>query len=153
MLNRHLRSLLPARTLTSTFSSTAAVPQRTMVTTPPTRPPNWKELAPPPPPGTTTFSGQKSLEKLPVLELNSTLRKLKRSLRALAWTEEEYRTSEAKIDEFAAPGGMGPELQRRLEARHAELGRDHWLEEWWDESAYLAYRDPVMINVSFYCMS
>lgn len=114
-----------------------------------TRPNNWKALAPAPPVGTTSFSGQALLQKLPVPELNSTLSKLKTSLKALAWDEGEYHASERKIDEFAA--GLGPELQRRLEQRREEPGREHWLEEWWDEGAYLAYRDSVMINVSYYC--
>lgn len=114
-----------------------------------THPRDWKKLAPTPPPGTITFSGQSSLQRLPVPEFNSTLRKLRLSLKALAWDAAEYRASESKIDDFSR--GLGPELQRRLEERRDEPGRDHWLEEWWDEGAYLTYRDPVMINVSYYC--
>lgn len=115
-----------------------------------TRPKNWKDLAPAPPLGTTSFCGQSSLQRLPVPDLNSTLKKLKRSLKALAWDEAEYRASESKVNGLAR--GLGPELQRRLEHRREEPGRDHWLEEWWDEGAYLAYRDSVMINVSYYCL-
>ncbi|KAF8576139.1 acyltransferase ChoActase/COT/CPT [Ramaria rubella] len=113
-----------------------------------TRPDNWKSLAPTPPSGTTSFSGQTSLEKLPVPELGSTLQKLKRSLQALAWDESEYRASEERVEELKQ--GLGPELQRRLEQRRDEPGRDHWLEEWWDGGAYFGYRDSVMINVSYY---
>ena len=115
-----------------------------------TRLKNWKGLAPTPPSGTTSFGGQSSLQRLPLPELSSTLQKLKRSMKALAWDEEEYRTSETKVDDLV--DGLGPELQRRLEQRREEPGRDHWLEEWWDEGAYLSYRDSVMINVSYYCL-
>ncbi|KAF8512891.1 acyltransferase ChoActase/COT/CPT [Gautieria morchelliformis] len=93
-----------------------------------TGPKAWKDLAPAPPLGTMSFA--------------------QGSLKALAWDDAEYRTSESKVNDLAR--GFGPELQRRLEQRRDEPGRDHWLEEWWDEGAYLAYRDSVMINVSYY---
>lgn len=114
-----------------------------------TAPKNWKSLAPPPPPGTITFRDQSSLERLPVPKLDATLAKLRRSLKAIAWNDEEYRISERKVDEFA--NGLGPVLQCRLEERREEPGREHWLEEWWDSGAYNGYRDSVMINVSYYC--
>ena len=67
----------------------------------------------------------------------------------MAWSHEEYNAVERKIDEFAV--GIGPELQRRLQARAHEPGRLHWLEEWWDDIAYMGYRDSVVVNVSYYC--
>ena len=84
---------------------------------------------------------QHTLEKLPVPPLEQTLKKLKASLKPLAWSNDEYNIAEKKIEEFAS--GIAPELQRRLEARREEPGRDHWLEEWWDDGAYLSYRDSV----------
>ena len=129
------------------------------------RPQNWKAAAPAPPAGTTTFSAQSSLPKLPVLPLIPTLDRLKRTLGPIAHTNAELAEAERKIDAFA--NGIGPELQRRLEV-HAQ-GRPHWLEEWWDDGAYLSYRDSVcghffshneiftnkyykvMVNVSYYC--
>lgn len=109
-----------------------------------TRSAHWKSLAPFPPAGTPTFAQQQTLEKLPVPPLDATLDKLKKSLRPLAWSDEEYNSTIKKVDEF----GTGPatELQQRLEARRNEEGRDHWLEEWWDDAAYLAYRDSVSLN-------
>ncbi|KAH9004490.1 acyltransferase ChoActase/COT/CPT [Lactarius hatsudake] len=110
------------------------------------RPRNWKSAAPAPPAGTTTFSAQSTLPRLPVLPLAPTLDRLRRTLVPIAHDPAELADTERKIDAFAS--GIGPELQRRLEA-YAQ-GRPHWLEEWWDDGAYLSYRDSVMINVSYY---
>jgi carnitine O-acetyltransferase len=104
-----------------------------------TRPPVWKTVAPAPPQGTLTFAAQPSLPKLPVPELPDTLTRLKESLKPLAINPEEYSTAVSKIDEFGQ--GAGKELQQRLLNRHA--GTEHWLEEWWDNVAYLGYRDSV----------
>ncbi|KAI0091474.1 carnitine acetyl transferase [Irpex rosettiformis] len=111
------------------------------------RPTNWKAAAPAPLPG-PTFAAQQSLPKLPVPELSETLARLKDTLKPIAWSREEYDAVEKKIDAFAA--GLGPELQNRLKARAQETGRQHWLEEWWDDLGYLGYRDSVVINVSYY---
>jgi carnitine O-acetyltransferase len=108
-----------------------------------TRPPSWKACAPFPPAGNLTYAQQESLPTLPVPALQSTLQKLKASLKPLEKTEEEYNAALKKIDAFAA--GAGPTLQQRLEARAAEAGREHWLEEWWDNLAYLGYRDSVSL--------
>jgi Choline/Carnitine o-acyltransferase len=104
---------------------------------------NWKSLAPFPPLGTPTFQHQPDLPQLPVPSLASTLKNLKESLKPLAHSPEEYRSMVAKIDEFGKPGGLGESLQRRLEQRRS--GRDQWLEEWWDDAAYLNYRDSVSL--------
>lgn len=102
---------------------------------------NWKSLAPFPPPATPTFQHQSSLQQLPVPSLSSTLNTLKESLKPLSHSSEEYESAIAKIDEFGKQGGLGEVLQQRLEKRKSE--RDHWLEEWWDDGAYLSYRDSV----------
>ncbi|TRM69826.1 acyltransferase ChoActase/COT/CPT [Schizophyllum amplum] len=109
------------------------------------RPPNWKARAPAPLPG-PAFASQKGLPRLPVPPLAQTLDRLKESLRPIACTSDEYDAVTSKIDSFAAQ--QGPDLQKRLE-QHA-ASRDHWLEEWWDDGAYLSYRDSVVINVSYY---
>ncbi|KIJ55759.1 hypothetical protein M422DRAFT_240375 [Sphaerobolus stellatus SS14] len=119
-----------------------------MSSAPNTAPKNWKALAPPPPPGTKSFAGQGALPKLPVPPLDATLGKLRKSLKAIAWDAEEYKVAEAKVE--ALERGLGPELQKRLEARRDEPGREHWLEEWWDDLGYFGYRDSVMVNVSYY---
>lgn len=102
------------------------------------KPKDWKSRAPAPLPG-PTFAAQATLPKLPVPELSDTIAKLKESLRPIAWSGEEYAEAVKKIDEFAST--LGPELQKRLVKRREET--DHWFEEWWDELAYMAYRDSV----------
>ena len=128
------------------------------------RPTDWKSSAPSPPAGTTTFAAQSTLPKLPVLPLVPTLERLKDTLGPIAHSQAELADAQRKIDEFSS--GIGPELQRRLE-QHAQY-EPHWLENWWDDGAYLSYRDSVcqspspgllvanyshqvMVNVSYYC--
>jgi carnitine O-acetyltransferase len=65
----------------------------------------------------------------------------------MAISEQEYSETVKLIDEFGKRGGVGETLQKRLEskreAEEREGGRGHWLEEWWDEVAYMGYRDSV----------
>jgi hypothetical protein len=119
----------------------------TTLSTPATMPPaNWKAKAPQPLPG-PTFAAQAGLPKLPVPELEQTLRKLRESLKPIAHSAEEYDAAAAKVNDFAK--GLAPKLHERLLGRRDET--DHWLEEWWDTDAYLTYRDSVVINVSYFC--
>ncbi|KAH9479541.1 Carnitine O-acetyltransferase, mitochondrial [Psilocybe cubensis] len=97
------------------------------------RPVEWKTEAPEPLPGTTTFAAQSTLPRLPVPDLQNTLARLKESLKPIAWSEAEYASVVKKIDNFGQ--GKGPELHERL-LKHAGE-REHWLEEWWDDAAYL----------------
>ncbi|KAF5383778.1 hypothetical protein D9615_003565 [Tricholomella constricta] len=108
------------------------------------RPPAWKTTAPSAPVGTVTFASD--LPKLPVVDLQETLSRLKQTLLPIAWSDEEYAAVSRKIDQFGA--GQGPKLQERLEKRAAETR--HWLEGWWDDAGYLGYRDSVVVNVSYY---
>ena len=96
------------------------------------RPFNWKAAAPP-------ASSDTVLPKLPVPDLQTTLARLKESLVPIAWSEPEYAEVEKKIDEFGR--GPGPILHQRL-LKHAQE-QPHWLERWWDDVAYLGYRDSV----------
>lgn len=80
-------------------------------------------------------------------ELEQTLRKIKESLKPIAHSEEEYNATVVKVDDFAR--GLAPKLHERLLKRRDDT--DHWLEEWWDNDAYLAYRDSVVVNVSYFC--
>lgn len=102
------------------------------------RPLDWKAAAPESP--GITFGSQRNLPKLPVPELNETLARLKETLKPIAYSNEEYSTTEMKIDDFAL--NKGPELQKRLLERSKLT--PHWLEQWWDDGAYLGYRDSVI---------
>ena len=108
----------------------------------PSRPVDWKAAAPKPLPGSLTFNAQTKLQKLPIPDLQDTLSRLKESLRPIAWFGAEYATVLKKIDDFA--NRQGPVLHNRLLERGNQL--PHWLEEWWDDSAYLGYRDSVCIS-------
>jgi hypothetical protein len=130
---------------------------------PSVRPKDWKKAAP-----QLLFDGSSTthnLPKLPVPKLEDTLEKLKDSLVPIAWTDEELNTVNKRIQEFASK--EGPELHQRLLERAKE--QPHWLEQWWDDTGYLGYRDSVssiscpsknepsnvcqvVINVTYYCM-
>ncbi|KAG8907636.1 Carnitine O-acetyltransferase mitochondrial [Tulasnella sp. 403] len=114
------------------------------------QPVHWKDAAPFPPEGTLTFSRQKQLPKLPIPAFERTIEKLIQSLQPLAWSSDEWKSTKAKIDQFARPGGLGPILHRRLLERNETDNIKHWLEEFWDNAAYLKYRDSVLVNVSYY---
>lgn len=130
------------RNLKSTFIrpiATAPMFPGVDITTPPS---NWKSLAPPPlldSVTSVTAAAQNRLPRLPVPELHETLAKLKASLKPLARSDEELKEAERKIDEFSQ--GVGKVLQDRLLQRQNE--KEHWLEEWWDNGAYMGYRDSV----------
>ena len=91
---------------------------------------------------------QASLPRLPVPPLSSTLSKYLESIRPHL-TSSEYARSEAVVREFGA-SPRATELQKRLEARAAEPGTVNWLADWWNDVAYMAYRDPVVVNVSYF---
>ena len=107
-------------------------------TAPLERPHNWKAVAPDLP-STITFARQSKLPKLPVPNLTDTLGRLKESLKPIAWSNAEFKAVEKKMDEFGS--GKGVELQERLLKHNNKI--DHWLEQWWDDVAYLGYRDSV----------
>jgi carnitine O-acetyltransferase len=113
---------------------------------------SWKHTAPCPLPRSKTFVAQQSLQKLPVPDLDTTLAKLKDSLSPLAWHDREWNHTLSKIDEFA--NGPGRILQDRLVARSQERDRPHWLEQWWDDAAYLGYRDSVryLLSPTIHCL-
>ncbi|KZP01532.1 acyltransferase ChoActase/COT/CPT [Calocera viscosa TUFC12733] len=117
------------------------------------RPAAWKSLAP-----AVSFTPPETpLPRLPVLPLSETVSKLKRSLRPLAASAQQWEDACRKLDELEQ-GSVGKALQERLEERErlGALGLDggdasaHWLEQWWDDGAYMAYRDSVVVNVSYY---
>ncbi|KAH9042175.1 acyltransferase ChoActase/COT/CPT [Lactarius pseudohatsudake] len=91
---------------------------------------------------------QASLPHLPVPPLSSTLAKYLETIRPHL-TSAEYARSEAAVREFGA-SPRAAELQRRLEARAVEPGTANWIADWWNDAAYMAYRDPVVVFVSYF---
>jgi carnitine O-acetyltransferase len=89
---------------------------------------------------------QSSLPHLPVPPLASTLSKYLETLRPHL-TPAEYAHSESTVQDFGA-SKQAQELQGRLEARGT--ANVNWLADWWNEIAYMAYREPVVVNVSYF---
>ncbi len=92
---------------------------------------------------------QESLPRLPVPTLEETAARYVKTLKAL-YPPEDVAKSEAAVKEFIRPGGVGQRLQEKLLARRANPEIKNWLSEWWNDTAYLAYRDPVIPYVSYF---
>ncbi|KAI7898886.1 acyltransferase ChoActase/COT/CPT [Cokeromyces recurvatus] len=94
---------------------------------------------------------QANLPKLPVPALSATLQKYLKTVRPLL-DDTQYSQTEKAVKEFEQPGGLGHELQKRLLARANDPTIVNWMEDWWLDSAYMGYRDPVVIYVSYFFM-
>ncbi|SPO02621.1 probable carnitine O-acetyltransferase precursor [Cephalotrichum gorgonifer] len=92
---------------------------------------------------------QESLPRLPVPTLEETTARYLASLRPLL-TPSELEASKAAVEEFIKPGGAGRKLQEKLLARREDPKQKNWLYEWWNDAAYLTYRDPVVPYVSYF---
>lgn len=91
---------------------------------------------------------QASLPHLPVPPLASTISKYLESVKPHL-SDAEYATTQASAQAFLA-SPLAAELQRRLEARASDPTIKNWLADWWNEVAYMAYRDPVVVFVSYF---
>ncbi|KAL6402834.1 carnitine o-acetyltransferase [Ilyonectria robusta] len=92
---------------------------------------------------------QDSLPRLPVPSLDETAKRYLKTLRPLL-SPAEYEASEKAVQEFIRPGGVGSKLQEKLTARREDANTKNWIYDWWNEAAYLAYRDPVVPYVSYF---
>ena len=96
---------------------------------------------------TSLFEKQPQLPKLPVPELNKTLSKYLKSLEPLLTPNELTRTKriveEFKNDPFTKS------LQKRLQER-SDSSEKGWLAEYWNNYAYLEWRDACAGNVNFF---
>ncbi|KAJ5081856.1 Carnitine O-acetyltransferase [Penicillium alfredii] len=90
-----------------------------------------------------------SLPRLPVPPLEETGRRYLKSVHPLV-SEAEYERTKNAVEAFIQPGGQGETLQKRLQARAADPKIKNWLAEWWNQAAYLGYRDPVIPYVSYF---
>ncbi|CBQ68215.1 probable carnitine O-acetyltransferase, mitochondrial precursor [Sporisorium reilianum SRZ2] len=97
------------------------------------------------------YEGQSAMPHLPVPALEQTLKKYLRSTvphqtkESLAKTEQAVQAALSGAD-----AQLVQTLQQRLEDRAAKEGRESWLSEWWNDAAYMAYRDPVVPYVSYF---
>ncbi|KAL7629069.1 Carnitine O-acetyltransferase mitochondrial [Parahypoxylon ruwenzoriense] len=92
---------------------------------------------------------QDSLPRLPVPTLEETAARYVKSLHPLL-SPAEYATSKKAVDEFIKPGGVGQKLQEKLIAKRENPNVKNWLYDWWNDAAYLTYRDPVVPYVSYF---
>jgi carnitine O-acetyltransferase len=97
------------------------------------------------------FADQAKLPHLPVPTLKETTELYLKTLEPLT-TRAEYEASVKNVIDFTKPGGVGEVLQHRLLKRAEEMnskGRS-WLIDWWNDYAYMGYRDPVVVFVSYF---
>lgn len=92
---------------------------------------------------------EESLPKLPVPTLEETAARYLKSVHPLLTTSEFQSTTEA-VKDFVKPGGIGSKLQEKLLARREDPKHKNWIYEWWNDAAYLTYRDPVVPYVSYF---
>lgn len=92
---------------------------------------------------------QESLPRLPVPSLEETAKRYLKSLHPLL-KPQDFENSTKAVQEFIKPGGVGEELQKKLLAKAADPNVKNWMIDWWNFSAYLGYRDPVVPYVSYF---
>jgi len=92
---------------------------------------------------------EESLPRLPVPSLAETAKRYLKSIHPLL-NKEEYAASEKAVAAFVQEGGIGEKLQERLIAKAQDPKIENWIIDWWNESAYLGYRDPVVPYVSYF---
>ncbi|KAM5533620.1 hypothetical protein V8D89_012733 [Ganoderma adspersum] len=89
-----------------------------------------------------------SLPRLPVPTLSSTAAKYLESVQPHL-TKEQFAKTQAAVKSFVE-SDQAKVLQDRLQARAAQPGVASWLADWWNEAAYMGYRDPVVVFVSYF---
>lgn len=85
---------------------------------------------------------QDSLPRLPVPPLQQSLDHYLKALQPIV-SQEEWAQTKQLVEEFQTSGGVGERLQKGLECRAKKS--ENWLSEWWLKTAYLQYRQPVVI--------
>ncbi|KAI3405314.1 CAT2 [Candida oxycetoniae] len=94
-----------------------------------------------------TYKFQSQLPKLPVPNLEETASKYIKTIEPFL-NEQQLAESKAKVETFTKPGGFGEVLQKRL--NEFAKTKDNWLAEFWDDYAYMSYRDPIVPFVSYF---
>ncbi|RPA74455.1 acyltransferase ChoActase/COT/CPT [Ascobolus immersus RN42] len=92
---------------------------------------------------------EESLPKLPVPTLEESTSRYLKSVKPLL-TPEEFQKTASLTKDFVKPGGIAEKLQERLVAKANDPQVKNWMLDWWNDQAYLAYRDPVVPYVSYF---
>ncbi|XP_028176762.1 carnitine O-acetyltransferase isoform X2 [Ostrinia furnacalis] len=90
-----------------------------------------------------TAANVQNLPRLPVPKLSDTLDKYLKTVRPHL-NDTEFSQTTKLVKSFES--GEGKKLQSLLESRAEK--HLNWLEEWWLNTAYLEYRDPVVVYSS-----
>lgn len=91
------------------------------------------------------YKYQDSLPSLPIPELNKTLETYLKSVKPLYGEDQKsFAKTKSLLQDFLETDL--PKLQQRL----SDLKERNWLSKWWDDYAYLEYRDPVSPFVSYF---
>jgi len=93
-------------------------------------------------PGGITFGAQDKLPKLPIPDLEQTVKRYLNALRPLQSSREHGDTEQA-VDEFLR--NDGPELQEKLQ-NYAQ-SKTSYIEQFWYDS-YLNFDNPVVLNLN-----
>ena len=98
------------------------------------------------------FAGQASLPRLPVPQLEATLKKWLRTTLPHQPSSEAAKKTEAAVEAALKEGSEDAKtmktLQERLLAR--KDAKESWLSEWWNEAAYMGPRDPIVPYVNYF---
>ncbi|KAK9249055.1 acyltransferase ChoActase/COT/CPT [Lipomyces tetrasporus] len=92
---------------------------------------------------------QESLPRLPVPTLHETAERYLKSVRPLV-SQDQFNSTVKVVQKFISNQGDGPVLQKKLLARSADPNVKNWVYDWWNDAAYLTYRDPVVPYVSYF---
>lgn len=95
------------------------------------------------------MAGQDGLPSLPVPALEETLKKFLRTTLPIQ-KDEKTKAATEKVVESALNGKDAEtfkKLQERLLARSKDPESDgNWLAAWWNDAAYMGYRDPSTLR-------
>ena len=90
-----------------------------------------------------------SLPRLPIPTLEETSKRYLKSVHPIL-NQSEFEATKKAVEAFVKPGSIGEKLQQRLQARREDAKHKNWIYEWWNDAAYLSYRDPVVPYVSYF---
>ncbi|XP_047410512.1 choline O-acetyltransferase isoform X3 [Sciurus carolinensis] len=94
---------------------------------------------------TSNSEEETELPKLPVPPLQQTLATYLQCMQHLV-PEEQFRKSQAIVQRFGAPGGLGETLQQKLLERQEKTA--NWVSEFWLNDMYLNNRLALPVNSS-----
>ena len=88
-----------------------------------------------------TYSRQEELPRLPIPDIDDTCTRFLETVQPLLEADAFAETEQA-VQRFLAPTGEGRGLQQALLAYDQEVGRNSYIEDFWDA----AYLDPLILS-------